>query len=828
LCVVLAFPLLVPTYEPQKEDRDRERRNDADPDQSRSKVPPQPAGKSEIASSAIGNQVIADKPLEPGEPDALGLNKIAAGLSFFLRNQKTKPPLAIAINGRWGSGKTSLMNLLKSNLEDWGAHPVWFNAWHHQNEEQMLAALLQAVKDQAVPPLWEVAGLWFRVRLSLIRLKRRWFRLLLIAAGLFLLYRLGEFLTKPPFYLSVAEIIKTLLNKDSVSTAGWLKGKPIVAPIATVLAILKILSSTLTAFGSKPGDLLKSVSGGAKSRDLDAQTSFRQRFASEFKDVTSSLGPNRRMLILIDDLDRCQPEKVREVLEGVNFLSSSGDCFIVLGMARDIVEHCVGLSFKDVVDSMSWQAMGLTPADIERALRDAELAEQRKADPVPPAQNGAKGKPDVESPAKRRAFAHLYLDKLIQIEVSVPEPTPNQLRLLFRTDQEWQKDQDQREKKVQSVMKGARLVYNVSRPLFGASIAALVLVSAWTVIRPPVQTWAIREFTPSPSEPTFTAPTDGNAGNSASKPPVTGTDGATSPKPNGKSGGKKIAPEPIVSVVESAPRVSPAIEVNADDDMWPSSWKTSWPFGLVILAGLAAVIASLKRLPQRIISDNVVFTNALAIWHPLVMSGGAKNTPRTARRFQNRVRYLAMRQRALVDGEVLSLGERLARAGLRAPARLAAPPMHLQESPDLSPKLVEEAEDVRNLIEAGRSGKTSVWNVELKPEGMVASPLGESSLTKEMLFALVQSNIYIPEPMLVALAAIEEFEPEWIHDEDLFQSKVVDTVSVKTPAQAAIFNETLAGHRKHWDNWHNLRYYRRAYIALCSEISRQERAKSKS
>ena len=32
--------------------------------------------------STIGNQAISDKPLEPGEPDALGLGTIAAGLSF--------------------------------------------------------------------------------------------------------------------------------------------------------------------------------------------------------------------------------------------------------------------------------------------------------------------------------------------------------------------------------------------------------------------------------------------------------------------------------------------------------------------------------------------------------------------------------------------------------------------------------------------------------------------------------------------------------------------------------------------------------------------------
>src|SRR5262249_33431408 len=143
----------------------------------------------------IGNKAISDKPLEPGDPDALGLGAIAAGLAFFLRNDKTRPPLAIGINGRWGSGKSSLMNLLKKNLEDSGSRPVWFNAWHHQKEEQLLAALLQAVKAQAVPPWSSWSGWVFRARLAMIRIQRSWFLLTVLAAMLFLMYRGEVFLS---------------------------------------------------------------------------------------------------------------------------------------------------------------------------------------------------------------------------------------------------------------------------------------------------------------------------------------------------------------------------------------------------------------------------------------------------------------------------------------------------------------------------------------------------------------------------------------------------------------------------------------------------------
>ena len=73
------------------------------------------------------------------------------GLSRFLRNENTIPPLTVAVTGPWGTGKSSLMNLAKADLEEYGFRPVWFNAWHHQKEEHLLASLLQNIKLQAIP-----------------------------------------------------------------------------------------------------------------------------------------------------------------------------------------------------------------------------------------------------------------------------------------------------------------------------------------------------------------------------------------------------------------------------------------------------------------------------------------------------------------------------------------------------------------------------------------------------------------------------------------------------------------------------------------------------
>ncbi|MDR0604631.1 MAG: hypothetical protein LBG80_10050, partial [Bacteroidales bacterium] len=57
---------------------------------------------------------IIDTPLLKGEKDKLGIGQYEAGLRHFIEHANM--PTTIALQGEWGSGKTSLMNMLKSNL----------------------------------------------------------------------------------------------------------------------------------------------------------------------------------------------------------------------------------------------------------------------------------------------------------------------------------------------------------------------------------------------------------------------------------------------------------------------------------------------------------------------------------------------------------------------------------------------------------------------------------------------------------------------------------------------------------------------------------------
>ena len=61
----------------------------------------------------IGNM---DKPVENKKDDILGIGKYIDGLSSFIR--KCDTPMTVAIQGDWGSGKTSFMNMIKEEIAD--------------------------------------------------------------------------------------------------------------------------------------------------------------------------------------------------------------------------------------------------------------------------------------------------------------------------------------------------------------------------------------------------------------------------------------------------------------------------------------------------------------------------------------------------------------------------------------------------------------------------------------------------------------------------------------------------------------------------------------
>jgi len=99
--------------------------------------------------------------------DELGFEPYVLALARFLTNQYTDPPMAVSIEGDWGSGKTSFMkqlelailNMERQQHEFLSTHEgqsrrrpdylrrepltVWFNPWRHDQDEAVWAAFAQ-------------------------------------------------------------------------------------------------------------------------------------------------------------------------------------------------------------------------------------------------------------------------------------------------------------------------------------------------------------------------------------------------------------------------------------------------------------------------------------------------------------------------------------------------------------------------------------------------------------------------------------------------------------------------------------------------------------
>ncbi len=110
----------------------------------------------------------ADRPVEDLAQDRLHYRPTVQALSGFIRNAGTEPHLTLAITGEWGQGKSSVMRMLKRDLEQAGFRTAWFNAWHHQQEGRPMSALFNVIRRQAMPSLFSreaIAALRVRWRL---------------------------------------------------------------------------------------------------------------------------------------------------------------------------------------------------------------------------------------------------------------------------------------------------------------------------------------------------------------------------------------------------------------------------------------------------------------------------------------------------------------------------------------------------------------------------------------------------------------------------------------------------------------------------------------
>ena len=518
------------------------------------------------AQESVAGVAASDAEVRLAADDRLEFGGLARGISRFLRNPATQPPLTLAINGRWGSGKSSLMQLVCADLRRNGHRPIWFNAWHHQKEEHLFAALLGAVHAQAVPPWFTWNGLLFRLRLLWLRSRRHFGVMCVMVALVSFLLALSWTAFQSGGFQTATAMVAAMQKLVAPQLAGW---AGLMAALTSLAAIFK----GAQAFKVNPALLLARVRDGMGLKTAAAQNDFRAQFAQQFGELVQALP--YRLMIVVDDLDRCRPAVVLDVMEAVNYLTSAGDCFVMFGMDRERVQAALGLAFKDIAAEL--ESMGsVTPA---ATCTDAGLA-------------------------KRREYARDYLQKLVNIEITVPPANSAVAHQLLQAPEPLPRHRMQQ---------SAEAIWH----LWPLALCALAIAAGvWLAGSIPI-------VTPDRSPPASTA--------SAPQPPASAASEVAPPV----SEPKIVVPGDIPirgqDSIQSADRVQPGDVLK---------WLALALFPLLVVGGVVLVLLLRTQLSEAV--DSEEFKEALKIWTSVVAQKHV--TPRSIKRFGNRLRYLAMLQ----------------------------------------------------------------------------------------------------------------------------------------------------------------------------------------
>lgn len=242
-------------------------------------------------------------------------------------------PISIGVSGNWGSGKSSMVKMIGKELEkkDDGKQKylfLEFNAWLYQGYDDAKAALLQAVtkklsdemKKRKINESTEESDkkLWNRFKKFAKRVD--WFKVSKLTVPLLAglvpgAMPAGALAT---LFFSVKDSVENQENKDENA---------------------KAISASLSSVFSGFEDILK---------DEDTKTATQQieELRSDFEEILEKL--DIKLVVLVDDLDRCLPETAVSTLEAMRLLLFVKRTSFIIAADEQMIRNGVRVHFGNV------------------------------------------------------------------------------------------------------------------------------------------------------------------------------------------------------------------------------------------------------------------------------------------------------------------------------------------------------------------------------------------------------------------------------------------------------------------------------------------------
>ncbi|GIK64314.1 MAG: ATPase [Chloroflexota bacterium] len=232
-------------------------------------------------------------------------------------------PISIGVSGAWGVGKTSMIKLIRKALEGRSSAKlseyvfVEFNAWLYQGYDDARAALMEVIASKLEE---EARGRKTAVENVQELLKRvDWLRAAKLTAGSVLALGFGL----PPVGLigELASVVKDMREKEA--------NKDTVAS----------LEDSVTKLASAAAGVVKSKVDSSPPKEIQA-------IRNSFEKVLDEMGI--KLVVLIDDLDRCLPSTTISTLEAIRLFLFLHNTAFVIAADDSMIRHAVRQHFEGV------------------------------------------------------------------------------------------------------------------------------------------------------------------------------------------------------------------------------------------------------------------------------------------------------------------------------------------------------------------------------------------------------------------------------------------------------------------------------------------------